>query len=95
MRRRFYPSQPLKNIDYDHLASSQPLSQLADQGRPALAQSVELGVKAAKEAAGSAVGCELDVLPTAKVELELGTSDGYKPRDLWLAQAAVSGCLFC
>jgi hypothetical protein len=32
-------------------------------------------------------------LPATKVELELGTGDGYKPRDLWLAQAAVSGVI--
>jgi hypothetical protein len=68
---------------------------LPDQHCAALAQLLELGVKAANEAASGAVGCELGVVPTAKVELELGAGDGYKPRDLWLAQAAVFGGLFC
>jgi hypothetical protein len=62
-----------------------------DQSCPALAQLIELGFETVHEAAGGAVGCELAVLPAAKVELELGAGDGYKPRDLWLAQAAVSG----
>jgi hypothetical protein len=66
-----------------------------DQSCTALAQLVELSFETAHEAAGGAVGYELAVLPAAKVELELGAGDGYKPRDLWLAQAAVSGCLFC
>jgi hypothetical protein len=38
---------------------------------------MELGVNAANEAASGAVGCELNVVPTAKVELKPGTGGGY------------------
>ncbi len=71
------------------------MAELLHQNCPALAQLIDLGFKPANEAAGSAVSYELGMLPTAKVELELGAGDGYKPRDLWLAQAAVFGGLFC
>jgi hypothetical protein len=64
------------------------------QSCPALAQLIELGFETANETAGDAVGGELNVLPAAKIELELGTGDGYKPRVLWLAQAAVSAACF-
>jgi hypothetical protein len=88
-------SATTRDVDHDHLARPQLGAQLLYQNRPALTQFIELGFETANEAASRAVGCELDVFPTAKIELELCTSDGYTPRVSWLAQAAVSGCLFC
>jgi hypothetical protein len=57
------------------LAGSQLLAQVTDERSPALAELVELVVKAANEVAGGAVGDELLVLPAAQVELELGARD--------------------
>jgi len=78
-------SDALDDVDHDQLARLQPLAQFSHQLCPTLAQPIEVRVEATKEAAGRAVGCELRVLPTAKVELKLGTSDGYKSRVWWLA----------
>ena len=47
------------------------------QDCPALAQLSKLGLESENEAASGAVGCELNVVPTAKVELKLDTGDGY------------------
>jgi hypothetical protein len=40
-------------------------------------------------------GLSPELASAAQVELELDAGDGYKSRVSWLAQAAVSGCLFC
>jgi hypothetical protein len=56
---------------------------------------VELDIEVTDKATRGAVAGKVRVLSAAQVELELDAGDGYKPRDLWLAQAAVSGCLFC
>jgi hypothetical protein len=85
----------LDDVDGDDLTCSELLPQLTDQDGPPLAQSVELDIEVTDKATRGAVAGKVRVLSAAQVELELDAGDGYKPRDLWLAQAAVSGSLFC
>lgn len=54
------------------LVSAWLSAELPDEHCSALAQLIELGLEAAEETAGGAVGSELVVLQAAQVELELG-----------------------
>jgi hypothetical protein len=61
------------DFDHDDFARSELLTQLSNQGGPALSESVELGVEAADEAASSTIKRKRLVFFAANIELELGT----------------------